>query len=65
MDKLASNKASSVMLNLARALEVAELMVLDPEGHEIGLDILEFCAKRATEAARKINEGVKRARTTA
>ncbi|AIN13715.1 hypothetical protein [Yersinia pseudotuberculosis] len=64
MDKLEPCEVSDVLFNLSRMLEVAQLMICEPDGEEIGLDILAFCTERAAKAAKNI-EGVNYARTAA
>ncbi|ELI7901838.1 TPA: hypothetical protein PXI76_000122 [Yersinia enterocolitica] len=64
MDKLAPCEVSDVLLSLSRMLEVAQLLICDPEGQGIGYDLLEFARQRAAKASENI-EGVTYARTAA
>ncbi|EKN3404391.1 hypothetical protein AB5J03_004408 [Yersinia enterocolitica] len=64
MDKLAPCEVSDVLLNLSRMLEVARMLICDPEGEGIGYDLLEFAQQHAATAAKNI-EGVNHARTAA
>ncbi len=64
MDKLEPCEVADVLFNLSRMLEVAQLMICEPDGEEIGLDILAFVQQRAAKAANNI-EGVNYARTAA
>ncbi|WP_227738378.1 hypothetical protein [Yersinia pseudotuberculosis] len=56
MDKLEPCEVADVLFNLSRMLEVAQLMICEPDGEEIGLDILAFCTERAAKG-RKTSRG--------
>ncbi|AYD45469.1 hypothetical protein [Yersinia rochesterensis] len=64
MDKLAPCEVADVLFNLSRLLEVAQMLICDPEGEDIGYELLGFAQQRAAKAANNI-EGVNYARTAA
>ncbi|ENA3447306.1 hypothetical protein ABGN35_002726 [Yersinia enterocolitica] len=53
-----------MLFNLSRLLEVAQLLIGEPEGEDIGYELLEFAQQHAAKAANNI-EGVNYARTAA
>ncbi|PNM25782.1 hypothetical protein A6J66_017320 [Yersinia enterocolitica] len=62
MDKLIPCEVSDLLFNLSRMLEVAQMLIGDPEGGDIGCELLVFVQQRAAKAANNI-EGVNYART--
>ncbi|CRY83521.1 hypothetical protein VYJ29_003199 [Yersinia enterocolitica] len=57
MDKLTPCEVSDVLFSLSRMLEVAQLLIGEPEGEDIGYELLEFAQQHAAKAAKNI-EGV-------
>ena len=64
MRKLEPCEVADVLFNLSRMLEVAQLLICDPEGQRVGYDLLEFAQQRAAKTSKNI-EGVNYARTAA
>ncbi|EMW2838932.1 hypothetical protein ACS78V_15700 [Yersinia enterocolitica] len=54
MRKLEPCEVADVLFNLSRMLEVAQMLICDPEGEGIGYELLEFAQQHAAKAAKNI-----------